>query len=136
MQIINSAGKSTLTNEDNGAIYAIHAPLVNACKGIGEWQTVEINYRAPRRSKGRIIEKGRITVRLNGQLVIDDAELYEPVARFHPFRHGATPYLKRIEERLLETGVGPVFLQDHDSPTRFRNIRIRPLDDKAFFYKP
>jgi hypothetical protein len=27
-------------------------------------------------------------------------------------------------------------LQDHDSPTRFRNIWIRPLDDKAFLFEP
>ena len=73
-------------------------------------------------------------MRLNGQLVIDDAELDEPVSQYHPYRYGATPYLQQIEKHLLETGVGPVFLQDHDSPCRFRNLWIKPLDDKAIIY--
>ena len=33
-----------------------------------------------------------------------------------------------MEKRLLETGVGPLFLQDHGSPTKYRNVWIKPLD--------
>ena len=32
------------------------------------------------------------------------------------------------EKELLATGAGPLFLQDHGSPTRFRNVWIRRLD--------
>jgi hypothetical protein len=28
--------------------------------------------------------------------------------------------------------IGPVFLQDHGSPTRFRNVWIKPLDDVGY----
>ena len=31
---------------------------------------------------------------------------------------------------------GPLFLQDHDNPTRFRNVWVRPLDERAFLYQP
>jgi hypothetical protein len=29
-----------------------------------------------------------------------------------------------------------VFLQDHDSPVRFRNVWVRPLDEHALMYEP
>jgi len=45
-----------------------------------------------------------------------------------------TTYLTKIWERLQRTEAGPVFLQDHDSPVRFRNVWLRPLDDQAFLY--
>ena len=35
-----------------------------------------------------------------------------------------------------QTMIGPVFLQDHDNPVKFRNVWIRPLDDKASRYEP
>jgi len=137
LQIFNSYGKKEVTEHDEGALYGFSKPLVNAAKPTGEWQVYDIRYRAPRRNaEGKIVEPGSISAWLNGQLVQDNTRFEEPRSVYHPFRYGTTPYLKAILERQLKTQVGPVFLQDHESPTQFRNVWIKPLDDKAVEYDP
>lgn len=135
LQIYNSHGKESIDDHEEGAIYGFHKPLVNASRPVGEWQVYDIRYRAPRRdAEGKITEEGSITAWLNGKLVQDNARFGEPRSVYHPYRYNTTPYLQTIWKRQLATQVGPVFLQDHDSPARFRNVWIRPLDDKAMVY--
>jgi hypothetical protein len=137
LQIFNSVGKDAPTMDDMGAIYGFAKPLANACRKPGDWQVYDIRYRAPRRDEhGKIVQAGVITAYLNGVQVQDHTTVGEPRSKYHPFRYGTTPYLSRIWEQQQRTGVGPVFLQDHDSPVRFRNIWVRPLDQHAFFYEP
>ena len=136
MQIFNSFGKKEITEHDQGALYGFSKPLVNASKKPGEWQVYDIRYRAPRRDdNAKITKPGSVTAWLNGQLVQDNTTFEEPRSVYHPFRYGTTDYLKKIWKQQLATSVGPVFLQDHGSPTRFRNVWIKPLDDKAILYK-
>jgi len=137
LQIFNSFGKENLSDQDEGALYGFAKPLVNASRPAGEWQVYDIRYQAPRRNEtGAITEEGLITAWLNGQKVQDDTRFGEPRSVYHPFRHGTTPYLKKIATQMKETQVGPLFLQDHDSPARFRNVWVKPLDDKAMLYEP
>jgi len=137
LQVINSFGKQNPGNGDAGAIYGFSKPLVNACRKPGEWQVYDIRYRAPRRDEtGKIVEEGSITAWLNGQKVQDNAKFGEPRSTYHPYRYHTTPYLKEIWKLQKETMTGPVFLQDHHNPTRFRNIWIRPLDDHVLMYEP
>ena len=137
LQIFNSFGKKNLNQGDMGAIYGFSKPLVAAARKPGEWQVYDIRYRAPRRNKkGRITEDGSITAWLNGKKVQENARFGEPRSTYHPFRYGTTPYLKEIWQRQKETMVGPVFLQDHGNPVRFRNVWVRPLDDRALEYDP
>jgi hypothetical protein len=137
LQIFNSFGKDQIDDHEEGAIYGFHKPLVNASRPAGEWQVYDIRYRAPRRdAEGKITEVGSITAWLNGQKVQDNARFGEPRSVYHPYRYNTTPYLKEIWKQQLATQVGPVFLQDHDSPARFRNVWIRPLDDKGVLYEP
>jgi len=137
LQVINSFGKENPGAGDAGAIYGFSKPLVNASRKPGEWQVYDIRYRAPRRDEnGEIVEKGSITAWMNGQKVQDHATFGEPRSTYHPYRYHTTPYLKKIWEQQKKTLTGPVFLQDHHNPTRFRNIWIRPLDDRAFLYEP
>lgn len=137
MQIFNSYGKQDLNEHAEGALYGFAKPLVNASRKAGEWQVYDIRYRAPRRdANGKITEPGSVTAWLNGQLVQKDTRFEEPRSVYHPFRYGTTDYLAKIWKQQLATQTGPMFLQDHGSPTRFRNVWIKPLDDKAFLYKP
>lgn len=137
LQIFNSFGKKIPEMGDVGAIYGFSKPLVNACRKPGEWQVYDIRYRAPRRDdSGEIIEEGSITAWLNGKKVQENATFGEPRSKYHPYRYKTTPYLQEIWKQQKKTMTGPVFLQDHDSPVRFRNVWLRPLDDRAVLYEP
>lgn len=136
LQIFNSHGKKKLDQGAMGAVYGFSPPMVNAAKPPGEWQVYDIRYRAPQRDKSeKIIEQGSITAWLNGKKVQDNTRFGEPRSKYHPFRYGTTPYLQTIWAKQKRTRVGPVFLQDHDNPVRFRNVWIRPLDDLSETYK-
>ena len=133
VQILNSFGREKLTQEDAGALYGFSPPLVNACRKPGEWQVFDIRYRAPRRDdSGKITENGTVTVWFNGQKVQDGTTFGEPKSTFHPFRFGTTPYLEKIRDRQRKTMTGPVFLQDHGNPVKFRNVWVKPADDLSF----
>jgi len=137
LQIYNSFGVEKVGRNDMGAVYGFSEPLANACHKPGVWQAYDITYRAPRRDpQGTIVEDGSITAWLNGVKVQDGTQVGEPRSKYHPYRHGVTPYLKKIWQRQKETCTGPLFLQDHDSPVRFRNVWVLPLDDCAFVYEP
>lgn len=130
LQIYDSFGVDPPTDQDEGAVYRFGRPLVNAARPTGEWQVYDVRFIAPRRGdNGRVVTPGRITAWLNGKLIQDGLEFTEPRSPYIPYRHGVTDHLRTIEATLRETGRGPLFLQDHGSPTRFRNIWIRPLDD-------
>lgn len=135
VQILNSFGKEKITQEDAGALYGFAPPLENACRKPGEWQVFDIRYRAPRRDEaGKIVENGTVTVWFNGKKVQDKTSFTEPKSTFHPFRFGNTPYLDKIRDQQKKTFTGPVFLQDHGNPVKFRNVWVLPADDRAFVY--
>jgi hypothetical protein len=137
VQILNSFGKEKVTQEDAGALYGFAPPLENACRKPGEWQVFDIRYRAPRRdAAGKITETGNVTVWFNGKKVQDNTAFGEPKSTFHPFRFGNTAYLDAIRDRQKTTMTGPVFLQDHGNPVKFRNVWVLPADAHAFTYDP
>jgi Domain of Unknown Function (DUF1080) len=133
LQILNSAGKETLTAGDMGAIYGLHPPLVNAALGPGEWQILDIHFCAPRRdANGNIKSDGTITAWLNGRKIHDGVKVGEKTSAYNPYIYDTTPYMKKIRARQEITSTGPLLLQDHDNPVRFRNIWVKPLDHLAF----
>ncbi|MBX7104358.1 MAG: DUF1080 domain-containing protein [Gemmataceae bacterium] len=137
IQILNSFGREKVTQEDAGALYGFSPPLENACRKPGEWQAFDIRYRAPRRDDaGRIVESGTVTVWFNGKTVQNETRFGEAKSAFHPFRNGTTPYLETIRNRQKKTMVGPLFLQDHGNPVKFRNVWVLPADDHALMYEP
>ena len=128
MQIYDSFGVEPPTEQDEGALYRFGPPLVNASRPAGEWQVYDIRFIAPRRdAAGRIVKAGSVTAWLNGKLVQDGLPFTEPRSPYTPFRHGVTDHLRGIEREMLSTGRGPLFLQDHGSPARYRNVWVRPL---------
>jgi hypothetical protein len=90
-------------------------PRVNAAKKPGEWQTLEIVFRAPRfDSDGKKIKNARFEkVVLNGQVIHEGVDVETPTG--HAWK------LKEIPR-------GPLLLQGDHGPVAFRNIRVRELD--------
>ena len=110
LQILNSAGKESPRLGDCGAIYQLRVPDVNAALGPGEWQTVDLEYKAAGfdAAGDRMESKAaRVTVRLNGVLIHDNFRL-----SLRRNKYAAYP-----EERLSH-----IILQEHGSPVKFRNI--------------
>ena len=112
LQIFNSEGKESPGMGDCGAIYQIRVPDVNAALGPGVWQTVDLEYQAPKiGANGFMTEKGaaRVTVRLNGKLIHDDFKL-----SLRRNKYAAFP----------EEPTSPIVLQEHGSEVQFRNIWV------------
>jgi len=110
VQILDSYGAAPADNLC-GAIYKVHAPRVNAASPSGVWQSYDITFRAARYRGDKIVQYPRMSVRQNGVLVHDDVEIKVP-------RTGVYSPALRIPY------TGPVMLQDHRAPVRFRNIWI------------
>lgn len=120
VQVLDSYQADTYADGQAGAIYGQYPPLFNASRPPGEWQSYDIAFRRPRfDSAGKLLESARITVFHNGLLVQDNEE---------PF--GPTSWLKWLPYEGLGDR-GPIALQDHDHPVRYRNIWLRELPERA-----
>ena len=113
VQVLDSYQNKTYANGQAGAFYGNFAPLVNASRKPGEWQTYEIIFHPPKKGEGGQIIPGSLTVFHNGVLVQDHVRV----------EGGATT--AAAFEDIAEKG--PLMLQDHGNPARFRNIWIREL---------
>ncbi|MDO4574826.1 MAG: DUF1080 domain-containing protein [Planctomycetia bacterium] len=130
MQILNTYAAHDVDIHGAGALYGFYAPRDNALLTPDQWQVYDIDYRAVRRdASGKIVTPGRITAYLNGVLVLEDKTFEEPVSMYHPFRYGNTPYLDKKWEHEKKTGFGPLFLQDHECPVKFRNVWVKDLTE-------
>ena len=115
VQILDSFNNRTYPDGQAAAIYGQFPPLVNVSKKPGAWQTYDIAFTAPRFSGATLESPATITVFHNGVLVQNAVRLW-----------GRTAH-KRIDRYQPGDVKGPVALQDHGNPIRFRNIWIRPL---------
>jgi len=77
IQIFDSFGKEKPNATDCGAVYQESPPKVNACKKPGEWQTLVIEFRAPRfNTAGEKTTNARfVKVTLNGQVVQENFDI-------------------------------------------------------------
>ena len=116
VQILDSHENVTYADGSAGAIYGARPPLVNASRGPGEWQTYDIIWRAPRFDGDRLTRPAMVTVLHNGILIHD-----------HYILQGMTVHKKAAVYTPHEP-TGPIRLQDHGNPIRFRNIWVRPLE--------
>ena len=120
VQVLDSYKADTYADGVAGAIYGQYPPLANATRPPGQWQTYDIAFRRPRFDQaGKLVEAARITVFLNGILVQNNEEPWGPTSWLEPF-----PYDPKVER-------GPIELQDHSHPVRFRNIWIRNLAERT-----
>jgi hypothetical protein len=115
VQVLDSFNNPTYADGQASAIYGQSPPLVNASRPPGEWQIYDIVYTGPRFNDGKVAVPGFVTVFHNGVITQNHTQIL-----------GATKH--RVLPMLIVHGPkGPIKLQDHGNPVRFRNIWIRPL---------
>jgi len=111
VQVLDSWKSATYPDGQCGAVYGQNPPSVNASRPPGEWQTYDITFTAPRfDDKGNVRSPARVTVLHNGVKVQDNFELF-----------GATVWRHRATYQ-AHGPAGPLVLQDHGHPVRYRNI--------------
>ena len=117
VQVLDSYENETYADGQAASIYGQSPPLVNACRGPGEWQSYDIIFHRPEfDEQGKCTVPGTVTVLHNGVLVQDHIQL-----------RGATAH-KREARYSKHADALPITLQDHGNPMRFRNIWVRPLE--------
>jgi hypothetical protein len=112
IQVLDNAvhpdGKNPLTSA--GSNYAVHAPVRDVTKPIGEWNTVRLVVKGP-----------HVEHWLNGVKIVE-YEMWSPdwQARVKASKFGKIPLYAKAKR-------GHIALQDHGDPVWYRTIRVRPL---------
>lgn len=119
IQVLDNYNNPTYPDGQCGAIYGQSPPLVNACKMPDQWQTYDIIFTAARWDDHKLVSPAYVTVIQNGILV----QNHQPI--IGPTGHRT---LGTYKHELPATG--PLALQDHGNPIRYRNIWIRNLTDE------
>ncbi len=116
IQVLDCFENQTYPDGQTAAIYGQYPPLVNACRKPGEWQSYDILFTAPKfKDDGSVETPAYLTMLHNGVLV-----------------HNHTPLLGAVAFRALAKyskhgPKGPIVLQDHGNPVRYRNIWVREI---------
>lgn len=116
IQVLDSYNNPTYPDGMVAAMYGQFPPLVNASRPPGEWQAYDITFTAPRFSGNKLEAPAVVTVLHNGVLVHNARAFWGPTAH------------QRIAPYVPEAAKGPIRLQDHSNPVRFRNIWLRRLE--------
>ena len=118
IQVLDSYDNKTYVNGQAAAIYKQYAPLVNAMRKPGEWNTYDIVWTAPTfHDDGSVATPAYVTAFHNGVLVQDHVQL-----KGETLYIGAPSYKRH--------GPAPIKLQAHGDPSApisFRNIWVRDL---------
>ena len=116
VQVLDTYDNPTYADGHAAAIYGQVPPLVNASRPPGQWQTYDIVFLAPKfKADGSLESPAYVTMFHNGVLVHNHAPAIGPVKW-----RGIAPYTAHGPK-------GPINLQDHGNPVRFRNIWLREL---------
>jgi hypothetical protein len=129
IQILDSFGRGKVGHGDLGGLYQRWdtrrpkkqfgfegvPPKVNAAKAPGEWQTIDITFRAPRfDAEGKKSENAKfVKVMVNDQLVHENQEAAGPT-RAHPLKD--------------EAAKGPIAIQGDHGPIAIRSFKVKPLE--------
>ena len=119
VQVLDNYNNPTYPDGFASSIYGINPPLANALRAPGEWQSYDIIFRRPIFQGDRELDAGYITVFVNGVLTQDHTPL-----------EGGGGHKTRSKPRAFPEK-GPLKLQDHGNPVRYRNIWYRPLPKRA-----
>jgi 3-keto-disaccharide hydrolase len=116
IQVLDGFDNLTYADGITASIYGQFPPLVNACRPPGEWQSYDIFFVAPRFDGERLLSPAYITVVHNGVLVHN-----------HQAALGPTGHKNLSSYDRPHAAEGPLKLQDHGNPVRYRNIWVRRL---------
>lgn len=119
-QVLDSYNNPTYPDGQCGSVYGQYPPQVNACRPPGEWQAYDIVFHHPRYDGDKMVEPAYITTFQNGVLLQDHQRIEGPTG------HMTVAHYPDAEKLKLEKG--PIALQYHGNPVRFRNIWVRPLE--------
>jgi hypothetical protein len=119
VQVLDNYNNPTYPDGFAGSVYGVNPPLANALRPPGQFQTYDIVFRRPIYKNGQPVDPGYVTVFLNGVLVQDHTPL-----------EGPTGHMARSKPGFLGEA-GPLKLQDHGNPVRYRNIWYRPLPPRV-----
>lgn len=119
-QVLDSYENKSYPDGIAGAIYGQFPPLVNATRPAGQWQSYDIIFRKPVIKDGKVEKPATFTVLLNGVLVQDHTESIGPTLHMQLAHYSAD-----------HPESGPLELQDHGHPVRYRNIWLRPLPPES-----
>ena len=108
VQMLDSFGLEGKHNECGG-IYSIASPRINMCFPPLTWQTYDVEFTTAEYRDGEKIQDARMSVWHNGVQVHDSVALPKGTTA-HPVKVGPEP--------------GPLYLQDHGNPVRYRNIWV------------
>ncbi len=112
VQMLDSFGLEPKDNECGG-IYSVGKPAVNMCFPPLSWQTYDIDFTTAKYEDGKLVAPPRVTVRHNGVVIHDDIEL--------PGNRATTSASHKAGPE-----PGPIYLQDHNNPVRYRNVWVVP----------
>jgi hypothetical protein len=115
--VLDSYNNLTYADGQASAIYGQSPPLVNASRPPGEWQVYDIVYTGPRFKDGKVDVPGYVTIFHNGVITQNHTQIL-----------GATGH-RQLPKLVVHGPAGPIALQDHHNPTRYRNIWIRPIGE-------
>jgi hypothetical protein len=119
IQVLDNYNNPTYADGFAGSVYGVCPPLANALRPPGVFQTYDIVFRRPIYKDGNVLDPGSVTVFLNGVLVQD-----------HTMLEGGTGHMARAKPGPFPDA-GPLKLQDHGNPVRYRNIWYRPLPPRV-----
>ena len=114
IQVLDNWHNPTYADGLAGSVYGEYPPLVNACARRGDWNIYDIIWTAPRFEGQKLVSPAYVTVLVNNILVQNHTELIGPTGHRNIYEY--KPHDK-----------GPIKLQDHGNPNRFRNIWVREL---------
>ena len=99
-------------NNECGGIYSIHTPKLNMCLPPLTWQTYDIDFTAAKYdSDGKKTSNAKMTVKHNGVIIHENVDVPH-ITTSAPVKEENTP--------------GPLYLQNHNNPVRYRNIWFLP----------
>ena len=119
IQVLDNYNNPTYADGFAASVYGVNPPMANPLRPPGEFQVYDIVFRRPIYKDGKPLDPGSVTVFVNGVLTQDHTQL-----------EGSTGHMKRTKPGPFPEK-GPLKLQDHGNPVRYRNIWYRELSPRA-----